>query len=103
MRYEEYIKSPEWTAKSRKLRQEITRCQLCNRNSLQLHVHHNTYKRLGNEAQRDLIVLCEECHNLFSLAYQYDSKIGVHYPKVYQMKDIFNAIKPPKRKRKKHI
>lgn len=99
--YFSYIHSSEWVNKSRQLKSEVARCQLCNRNSLPLHTHHNTYKRLGNEAKRDLVVLCEECHKLFSLVYEYDSRVGVHYPKTYRVEDILNAMEPPKRKKRK--
>jgi hypothetical protein len=30
-----------------------------------LEVHHNTYERYGDESTFDLIVLCEQCHELF--------------------------------------
>ena len=29
-----------------------------------MHVHHLTYKRIGNEKESDLILLCEKCHSL---------------------------------------
>lgn len=60
--YNLYIKSPEWQIK----REEAfatygRRCNTCN-GIHNLHVHHLTYERLGNELVSDLQVLCEECH-----------------------------------------
>lgn len=37
------------------------RCRIC-RTAKDLHVHHKTYKRLGQETPADLIVLCAEHH-----------------------------------------
>jgi hypothetical protein len=64
MSYQEYIQSPHWAAK-RSLRLKIDEhlCQGC-WSSDNLHVHHKTYKRLGNEnVQVDLVTLCETCHD----------------------------------------
>lgn len=36
-------------------------CERCGSTD-DLEVHHKTYDRLGNEADDDLCVLCEECH-----------------------------------------
>lgn len=66
--YHEYIASEEWKAKSEaaKIRANY-RCQLCSVSGLiaDLHTHHNTYERLGNERDTDLVVLCAECHKRF--------------------------------------
>jgi len=40
------------------------RCQVCNSEG-ELHAHHRTYERKGDELQSDLICLCNECHILF--------------------------------------
>lgn len=37
------------------------KCSRCD-NTEQLHAHHITYDRLGNELQSDLICLCHTCH-----------------------------------------
>jgi hypothetical protein len=29
-----------------------------------MHVHHNTYERLGHELDRDLLVVCEAHHRM---------------------------------------
>lgn len=38
------------------------RCEMCGTNQRQLHVHHKTYERFGNEHPLDLVVLCDRCH-----------------------------------------
>ncbi len=61
--YGNYIKnSPEW-----KFKAEATKwfygykCALCNSGS-NLHTHHRTYDRLGDEIPSDLVCLCSDCH-----------------------------------------
>jgi 5-methylcytosine-specific restriction endonuclease McrA len=57
-----YLRSSEWKARRRDaLARAGGRCQDCG-SSERLHVHHLTYKRHGNELQRDLRVLCSRCH-----------------------------------------
>jgi 5-methylcytosine-specific restriction endonuclease McrA len=65
MDYREYLKTEEWAARRRiVLKRGEWRCQLCN-SSRELHIHHRTYERRGNERLADLIVLCRVCHTLF--------------------------------------
>lgn len=66
MPYEEYLQTPHWKRRREdKLRTAGQRCQLCNRGSVPLNVHHRTYERLGEELDGDLIVLCRTCHSTF--------------------------------------
>lgn len=61
--YLDYIRSPQWDAKRRLALQKARyRCQKCGTSNIRLHVHHRHYRRLGHEDLRDLIVLCEACH-----------------------------------------
>jgi len=64
--YSEYLKSDHWQ-QTRKyaLKRAGFACQLCNVKGVSLHVHHRTYKNLGHEDNRDLIVLCADCHAKF--------------------------------------
>lgn len=60
--YQNYMLSPEWTAK----REKVLifwghRCALCN-SPIKVEVHHRTYDRLGQELLTDLVPLCDECH-----------------------------------------
>ena len=62
--YQEYIQSDKW-----KFKRDLVllfwqhRCSMCGR-GVNLHVHHRTYKRLGNEQLNDLVVLCDRCHEI---------------------------------------
>lgn len=66
MPYGEYLRTPHWKhLREDKVRAAGHRCQLCNRGSVTLNVHHRTYERLGEELDEDLTVLCRDCHNIF--------------------------------------
>jgi len=66
MPYEEYLQTPHWKHRREdRLRAAGHKCQLCNRGSGTLNVHHRTYERLGEELDGDLIVLCRTCHSTF--------------------------------------
>ncbi|MBA3950431.1 MAG: hypothetical protein H0X57_00945 [Rubrobacter sp.] len=66
MPYKDYLQTPHWKRKREdKVRAAGHRCQLCNRGSVTLNVHHRTYERLGEELDEDLTVLCRDCHNTF--------------------------------------
>jgi 5-methylcytosine-specific restriction endonuclease McrA len=57
-----YLRSPEWKARRKDaLGRAEGRCMDCGA-TRNLHVHHLTYKRHGNELARDLRVLCSRCH-----------------------------------------
>lgn len=64
--YQVYLASPRWQKLSAAARKRADyRCQLCNTKDQQLHVHHRTYQHLGKDEEwRDLVVLCERCHQL---------------------------------------
>lgn len=63
--YKAYLQTPYWKRRREdKLRAVGHRCQLCNRGSVTLDVHHRTYERLGNELDEDLTVLCRDCHSI---------------------------------------
>lgn len=44
------------------LRQRGSTCQSCGVGHVPLNVHHKTYKRIGHEKSKDLMVLCIQCH-----------------------------------------
>lgn len=63
--YAEYFRSPHWRAtRQRMLERSSGFCQRCNRRFrlTALDVHHRNYRCLGAERERDLEVLCRECH-----------------------------------------
>lgn len=61
--YYDHLKSPEWRLlKSEIIKERGAFCQLCmKKDSLEL--HHMSYKRLGNEDKRDLLLVCRSCHS----------------------------------------
>lgn len=66
MPYREYLQSPEWQERRKQaMKRAGFRCQICNAYGVRLNVHHRTYERRGNEDNRDLITLCEDCHATF--------------------------------------
>ncbi len=66
MPYREYLQTPHWKRRrEEKLLSVGRRCQVCNRGSVSLDVHHRTYERLGEELDEDLTVLCRDCHSTF--------------------------------------
>lgn len=64
--YQKYLRSPHWkTIKQQALDFYGNRCVLCN-SSTNLNVHHRNYDHLSNEViNKDLIVLCRDCHGKF--------------------------------------
>jgi 5-methylcytosine-specific restriction endonuclease McrA len=67
--YRWYMKSPQWQKKREEaLALRGSSCERCGRDGTPhnpMHVHHRNYLRLGYEdVGRDLLILCEECHDL---------------------------------------
>lgn len=63
-KYSEYLKSPEWRERRKKvLDRDNEECQLCKGKGS--HVHHKTYQNIFNEPLEDLITLCRDCHDMF--------------------------------------
>ena len=57
-----YMRSDRWKAlKLQVLTIQNNQCKLCS-SPYDLHLHHLTYKRLGDEKLSDLAVLCGQCH-----------------------------------------
>jgi hypothetical protein len=65
MAYPDYLQTADWKIRREgALKRARFSCQVCSGKG-ELHVHHRTYLRRGNEAESDLIVLCASCHKLF--------------------------------------
>lgn len=68
MTKEEYAKylDSDWWQNLRRLAIERAdaHCAICGSEE-NLNAHHNTYERLGHERLSDLVVLCQECHELY--------------------------------------
>ena len=66
LRYWEYVQTPQWKERANHMRARAGhRCQICNSRKGPLDVHHRCYDDVGEEDNRDLVVLCRECHDLF--------------------------------------
>lgn len=65
MDYKEYLLTEHWKHFiSEAVKYSNYKCQLCNKDHTQLHVHHKTYENRGRETFNDIIVLCAECHSM---------------------------------------
>lgn len=70
MDYYDFLQTPYWDGiRNYKLKKAKYCCQLCGGKGI-LNVHHKTYENHGREhlrmvADKDLIVLCEDCHKKF--------------------------------------
>tara|TARA_R100000734_G_C3319120_1_gene114332 strand:+ start:6665 stop:7234 length:570 start_codon:yes stop_codon:yes gene_type:complete len=66
--HKNYVKSFIWRNKRKYLlKKRGIKCEDCGyipNDSKYLHIHHRTYRRWGHEHQRDLKILCENCHNI---------------------------------------
>ena len=65
--YDEYMDSPEWkrTTEIAKLIAN-NRCQVCNKDKPFISSHHRSYTHIGKaEEFFDLVVLCNDCHELY--------------------------------------
>jgi len=63
--YREYLQTEHWQkVRDYALERAEHRCQVCNASG-ELHTHHRTYDRRGEEMPSDVIVLCAGCHKLF--------------------------------------
>jgi len=61
--YNQYLKSVEWKMISKAVRQRAKGiCEKCKQKPCQ-HVHHLTYRNVGNEKSQDLIAVCRKCHS----------------------------------------
>lgn len=61
MNYEEYLATPEWQQIRDFMLEAYPHCQVCSK-SEGLQVHHNWYSARGDETPRNLLILCDECH-----------------------------------------
>jgi hypothetical protein len=61
--YSKYLRSSWWKKRRAKAIEDAgNKCQNCSETK-QLRVHHVSYLRLYRERRKDLLVLCERCHN----------------------------------------
>ena len=66
LQYKDYINSPEWRRKREQYWQSklSSNCYCCDTPRHKgMHLHHRTYKNLGNERLMDLVPVCQACHS----------------------------------------
>lgn len=75
--YRDYINSAQW----RRKREEYwasnlsSNCYCCNKpRHTGMHLHHRTYKNLGNERLMDLVPVCAECHKEIHCLHRSESR-----------------------------
>lgn len=62
MIYREYITSDRWKKRREDYFEKHARkCRACG-SLKRIHLHHKTYRRLGEERDADLVPLCHVCH-----------------------------------------
>lgn len=62
-RYAEHIQSPYWRElKAKVIRRRGHKCERCFCESCPLDLHHKHYMTFGKERQKDVELLCRECH-----------------------------------------
>jgi len=97
--YQNYIHSEEWNNKRRQVIHLFNwSCQKCWSGS-NLNVHHWTYKRLWDEMQQDLFLMCSICHKEFHDKYW----VKWHMMKETRKFLCLSKIQIPKVKKKKTI
>jgi hypothetical protein len=61
--YDVYLQTRHWQSFRRLLLQWRGRvCEVCGATDREIHIHHLTYKTLGEEGPGDVRVLCADCH-----------------------------------------
>lgn len=61
--YQYFLNSSQWKKKRNRILQgRGNTCFICQEQSEFIHIHHAKYGEWGKEKDKDLIVLCEDCH-----------------------------------------
>lgn len=61
--YEDYLRTKHWkNIKNEYSKRYERECVCCGEREGNLHLHHLTYERIGNEEMEDLVYLCKKCH-----------------------------------------
>ena len=62
-RYQEHLRSPFWRElKAKVIRRRGNKCETCKCETCHLDLHHKHYKTFGRERQKDVKLLCRDCH-----------------------------------------
>lgn len=89
--YENYLNTQHWKQFRDKIIKSRKKCECCGAIEQIMNVHHISYSNIGKEKDRDVALLCINCHK-----YIHDIKSG----KVEcSDKRILQLVKKPKRKK----
>lgn len=88
--YKSYLQTRHWQMKRIRIaKYRNYTCEICGRNcrenNIKANIHHKTYVRIGNELNKDLYYLCEQCHH-----------------EIHEFKITFNLSKYKQIPKKKH-
>src|SRR5699024_9786545 len=75
--YQAYIQSAQWRAvRERYWNSKLNKnCYVCDcPRKPGMHLHHRTYKNLGNERLMDLVPVCSECHDFIHKIHRGDPR-----------------------------
>ena len=76
--YGEYLRSPEWEKKRRKILFRANNiCEGCGENKA-VEVHHLSYKHKGNEFLFELVALCKKCHEIVHCEHKNKSIVEIN-------------------------
>ena len=97
MNYVAYLRSFKWKLIVQHMIRKYKCCQLC-KSSENLVVHHINYKRYPFEQERDLVLLCKDCHHKHhqkhKSGFQESSGEVINYLNELEKEDeIFNLAK----------
>jgi len=74
--YRDYLESDGWKQRRRDFIKRTPYCALCGVKHGLL-VHHLTYKSLGSEKDKDIVVMCNDCHNFLHRKYGRGASFGL--------------------------
>lgn len=61
LQYQEYLKSDHWQKFRAKMFSKKPKCRFCKSKKF-LHIHHLTYKNVGRETEKDVVIVCRVHH-----------------------------------------
>lgn len=96
--YYAYIKSPAWAEVRRKFWSSgrSKACYICGGYKRPMHLHHRTYKNLGNEGPMDLVPVHPKCHKLIHALH--DARVNPNqslWASTKKAKERYGPKKPP--------
>ena len=64
LKYAEHLRSSYWSQlKQKVLKRRGHKCEQCQSSDKPLDLHHQHYRTFGRERQKDVLLLCRECHH----------------------------------------